>query len=112
MLKKSKTGRMTCRNERAIRRFEGGLLGNDADMSVGSKEDTSRTGNNSAMNINTPSRPSLISSLPKNSNSIYAYRLSTVPSPGCATTEHGAIEREEGQEPTTQSTSGSTQGRC
>ena len=60
MLKKSKTGHMTCRNECAIRRFEGGLLDNDADTSVGSKEDTSRTGNNSSMNINTPSCPSLI----------------------------------------------------
>ena len=80
-------------------------------MSDGSKEDTSRTGNNSTMNINAPLCPSLISSLPKNSNSIHAYRLSTVPSPGHATTEHGALEREEGQEPTTQSTSGVNSGK-
>ena len=109
MLKKSKTGHMTCRNERAICRLEGGLLGNDANTSVGSKEDTLRTGNYSAMNINlmkTPLCPSNIFSLPKNSNSIHAYRLYTVPSPNYATTEHGALEREEGQKPTTQSTSG------
>ena len=77
-----------------------------ADTLVGSKEDTSRTGNNSTMNINTPSRPFLVSSIPKNSNSIHAYRLSTVPSLGHATTEHGALEREKGQEPTIQSTLG------
>ena len=111
MLKKRKTGHMTCRNERAICRFKGGSSGNDVNTTDGSKEDTSRTGNNSAMNINTPSCPSLISSLPKNSNSIHAYRLSTVPSPGRATTEHGALEREEGQGPTTQSTTGVSQGK-
>ena len=38
MLKKSKTGCMTCRNERAICRFEGGLSGNDVDTTDGSKE--------------------------------------------------------------------------
>ena len=35
MLKKSKTGRMTCRNECAIRRFEGRLLDNDGNTLIG-----------------------------------------------------------------------------
>ena len=39
ILKMSKTGRMTCRNERAIQRFRGDTL--DTDTLVGSKEDTS-----------------------------------------------------------------------
>ena len=66
------------------------------------------------MNINlmkTPLHTSLISSLPKSSNSIHAYRLSIVPSLGRATKEHEALEREEGQGPTTQSTLGVNTGK-
>ena len=49
MLKKSKTGRMTCRNEHAICRFGGDTLDTGTETLVTSKEDTSKTGNNSAM---------------------------------------------------------------
>ena len=52
MLKKSKTGHMTCRNEHSICRFEGGVSDPGTDTLVGFKEDTLRTGNNSAMYIN------------------------------------------------------------
>ena len=58
------------------------------------------------MNVNIPSRPSLVLSLPKVDNSLHAPRLSTVPSPGHTTTEHRAQEREKGQEPTIQCTPG------
>ena len=88
LLRKVKTKCMTVRNARSIRRFEGDSSDTDVDTMGSSVEDTSRTGNNSTMNINlmkTPLHPSLMSSLPKNSNSIHAYRLSTVPSPGRTT---------------------------
>ena len=74
----------------------------DTYILVGSKEDTSKTRNNSAMNVNVPSRLPHVLSLPN--NSIHTPKLSTVPSPDHTTSEHGAQEREKGQEPTTQST--------
>ena len=82
MLKKSKTGRVTCRNEHAIRRFGGENL----DTGVGSREDTLESGDESAMNIGTTSSPHIVLSISRN-NSIHDSRLS---SSSCAITEHEA----------------------
>ena len=103
MLKKSETGHMTWGNEHAIRIFGGDTLDTGAEKLVGSREDTSKSGDKSAMNISTPSRPHIIPSLCKNNNSIHDYRLSST---GRAVTEHEAQEREKGQELTAQSTPG------
>ena len=91
MLKKSKTGCMTCRNEHAIRRFGGDSF----DTGVGSREDTSKSGDESAMNIITTSHPHIVPSIRRN-NSIHDSRLSST---GHAITAHEAQERE--KEPTT-----------
>ena len=103
MLKKSKTGHMTCRNEHAIRRFGGDTLDTSAEKSAGSREDTSKPGDESAINISTTSCPHIIPSIRKNNNSIHDSRLSSM---GRTVTEHEAQEREKGQELTAQSTSG------
>ena len=51
MLKKSKTGRITCRNKRVIRRFAGDSLDNQ----TGSKADNQMSGEESVMNAVTTS---------------------------------------------------------
>ena len=62
MLKKTKTKRITCRNERAIRRFAGdsldngaGSTGNNPDSKNGSTDDTQTSGGEPTVNAITSS---------------------------------------------------------
>ena len=102
MLKKAKTKRITCRNERAIRRFPGDSPDNRTDSTA----DNQTSGEGPVVNAVTASR--LHTGIPaiRKDNIIHPARLSDI---GRAVTEQEAMEIE--KEHTTQSASGAEQKR-
>ena len=102
MLRKTKTKRITCRNEREIRRFPGKSPENRADSTVESQT----SGEESAVNAVTAS--CLHTGIPRihKDNTIHYARLSDI---GHALTEQEAMEIEKGL--TNQSSSGTEQKR-
>ena len=97
-----KTKRITCRNERAIRRFPGDSPDNRTDWTA----DNQMSGEGPVVNAVTASR--LHTGIPsiRKDNTIHSTRLSDI---GRAVTEQEAMEIE--KEHTTQSTSGAEQKR-
>ena len=102
MLRKAKTKRITCRNERAIRRFPGDSPENRADLTI----DGQTSGNEPMVNAVTASR--LHTGIPRirKDNTIHSARLSDI---GHAVTEQEAMEIEKGL--TNQSAFGTEQKR-
>ena len=98
MLKKTKTKRITCRNERAIRRFAGdsldngaGQTGNNPGSETGSTSDTQTSGGEPTVNAITASRIHTgIRTILK--DTIHPARLSNI---GRAVTEREATETSE-----------------